>query len=102
MTATTRLAYFHVADLQVPISCAGAAVYPGDVLVGDADGVLVVPRSLAALIARRLAREQGDSRRDIHGRIAGASNSGASTRPMRRPWTSTAHPRPRDEVMGPR
>jgi regulator of RNase E activity RraA len=30
--------------------CAGVAVYPGDVLVGDRDGVVVVPRSLAAEI----------------------------------------------------
>ncbi|MFI1337754.1 ribonuclease activity regulator RraA [Streptomyces sp. NPDC020845] len=50
-TATTRPAAFHVADLNVPIACAGVAVYPGDVLVGDRDGVIVVPRSLAAEIA---------------------------------------------------
>jgi regulator of RNase E activity RraA len=40
-----------VADLQVPIGCAGVAVYPGDVLVGDRDGVLVIPRHLAAEVA---------------------------------------------------
>jgi regulator of RNase E activity RraA len=51
VTITTRAAWHHVADLQVPIGCAGVAVYPGDVLVADRDGVLVVPRSLAADIA---------------------------------------------------
>jgi regulator of RNase E activity RraA len=51
VTATTRLSYFHVADLQRPIGCAGVAVYPGDVLVGDHDGVIVVPRYLAPKIA---------------------------------------------------
>lgn len=51
VTATTRPASFHVADLDVPIGCAGVAVYPGDILVGDRDGVIVVPRSLAAEIA---------------------------------------------------
>ena len=51
VTITTRAAYHHVADLQVPIGCAGVAVYPGDVLVGDRDGVVVVPRALAAEIA---------------------------------------------------
>jgi len=51
VTITTRAAWHHVADLQVPIACAGVAVYPGDVLVGDRDGVVVVPRSLAADIA---------------------------------------------------
>jgi regulator of RNase E activity RraA len=51
ITATTRPASFHVADLQVPIGCAGVAVYPGDILVGDRDGIVVVPRSLAAGLA---------------------------------------------------
>jgi regulator of RNase E activity RraA len=37
----------------VPIGCAGVAVYPGDVLVGDRDGVLVIPRELAAEIAEQ-------------------------------------------------
>lgn len=51
VTITTRAAWHHVADLQVPIGCAGVAVYPGDVLVGDRDGIVVVPRALAAEIA---------------------------------------------------
>ncbi|MEQ3553499.1 ribonuclease activity regulator RraA [Pseudonocardia nematodicida] len=51
ITATTRPASFHVADLQVPIGCAGVAVYPGDILVGDRDGIIVVPRAIAAEIA---------------------------------------------------
>lgn len=51
ITATTRLTSFHVADLQVPIGCAGVAVYPGDIIVGDADGVIVIPRHIASEIA---------------------------------------------------
>src|SRR3954453_10314983 len=51
ITITTRAAWRHVADLQVPISCAGVAVYPGDVLVADRDGIVVVPRSWAAELA---------------------------------------------------
>jgi regulator of RNase E activity RraA len=51
VTITTRAAFHHVADLQVPIGCAGVAVYPGDVLVGDRDGVVVIPRAIAAEIA---------------------------------------------------
>ena len=38
VTITTRAAQHHVADLNVPIGCAGVAVYPGDVLIGDRDG----------------------------------------------------------------
>ncbi|WP_307841494.1 ribonuclease activity regulator RraA [Streptomyces endocoffeicus] len=52
ITATTRPAAFHVADLNAPIACADVAVYPGDILVGDRDGVIVVPRALAAEIAQ--------------------------------------------------
>lgn len=51
ITATTRLSFHHVADLQVPISCAGVAVYPGDVIHGDADNVCVIPAHLAAELA---------------------------------------------------
>jgi regulator of RNase E activity RraA len=52
VTITTRAAWHHVADLGVPIGCAGVAVYPGDVVVADRDGVVVVPRRLAAEIAQ--------------------------------------------------
>jgi regulator of RNase E activity RraA len=53
VTITARAAWHHVADLQMPIGCAGVAVYPGDVLVADRDGIIVVPRSLAAEIAEQ-------------------------------------------------
>jgi regulator of RNase E activity RraA len=49
--ATTNLALHHAADLQVPIGCAEVAVYPGDVIVGDEDGVVCIPRELAAEVA---------------------------------------------------
>lgn len=48
VVASTRLSTHHAADLNVPISCAGVAVYPGDILVGDGDGITVVPRAMAA------------------------------------------------------
>ena len=51
VTATTRLSFHHVADLNVPVSCAGVAVYPGDVIHGDADNITVVPSQLAAELA---------------------------------------------------
>jgi regulator of RNase E activity RraA len=59
VTITTRAAYHHVADVQVPIGCAGVAVYPGDILVGDRDGVIVIPRAIAEEIAQpSLEQEQ--------------------------------------------
>ena len=50
-SAPTNLTKHHAVDIDVPISCGGVAVYPGDVMVGDADGVMVIPRNLAAEIA---------------------------------------------------
>ena len=38
-------------DLDLPVACGGALVNPGDVLVGDQDGVLVIPRELADEVA---------------------------------------------------
>jgi regulator of RNase E activity RraA len=38
-------------DANVPIACGGVPVYPGDVMVGDQDGVVVIPRHLAAEVA---------------------------------------------------
>lgn len=51
VTNTTRLAYHHVADLQVPIGCAGVAVYPGDVIHGDGENITVIPAAMAAEMA---------------------------------------------------
>jgi len=38
-------------ETNVPISCAGVLVVPGDVLVGDAEGVVVVPAAMAEEVA---------------------------------------------------
>lgn len=41
----------HPIALDEPVGCAGVAVYPGDVLVGDRDGVAVIPYHLVAEVA---------------------------------------------------
>ena len=40
------------AELNVPIGCADVAVYPGDIIVGDAEGVVVIPARMASRIAQ--------------------------------------------------
>lgn len=40
-------------EINVPVSCAGMAVLPGDLIVGDADGVIAVPAADAAEILQR-------------------------------------------------
>ena len=41
----------HPVELNGPIGCAGVAVYPGDVVVGDGEGVVVIPRHLVEEVA---------------------------------------------------
>ena len=57
--APISLTHQHAVDFNVPIACGGVAVYPGDVIVGDAEAVIVVPRHLADEVATdALAQEQ--------------------------------------------
>jgi regulator of RNase E activity RraA len=48
----------HAVDLQVPIACGDVAIFPGDILVGDGEGVVVVPRHLAGEVARDSAEQE--------------------------------------------
>jgi regulator of RNase E activity RraA len=48
----------HAVDLDQPIGCGDVAVFPGDVLVGDAEGVVVIPRHLADEVARDAAEQE--------------------------------------------
>jgi len=38
-------------DINVPIGCGDVAVWPGDVVVGDAEGVIVIPAAMADEVA---------------------------------------------------
>lgn len=50
-SAPTNLTLHEALDLNVPISCGDAPVFPGDVMLGDGDGVMVIPAYLADEIA---------------------------------------------------
>lgn len=50
-SAPTNLTLHQAIDINVPIGCGDAPVFPGDVIVGDNDGVIVIPAHLADEIA---------------------------------------------------
>ena len=50
-SAPTNLIKHHAVDLNLPIGCGGVPVYPGDIMVGDAAGVVVIPHEIAEAIA---------------------------------------------------
>jgi regulator of RNase E activity RraA len=55
---TLNLARHHAVDIGAPIGCGGAPVFPGDVVVGDEEAVVVLPRHLAAEVARDAAEQE--------------------------------------------
>jgi regulator of RNase E activity RraA len=50
-SAPTNLTLHQALDINVPIGCGDAPVWPGDVVVGDAEGVVVIPAQIADEIA---------------------------------------------------
>jgi len=103
ITATTRLSYHHVADLQVPIGCAGVAVYPGDVIHGDGDNISVIPAHCAEEMAN-LCEAQDDLEAYLALRVqAGEALWGLyppspATREQHKAWVAAG--RPADQLSG--
>ena len=54
-SAPTNLTLNQAIDINVPIGCGDAPVWPGDVIVGDTDGVIVIPAGIAGEIAAEAA-----------------------------------------------
>lgn len=71
-SAPTNLIKHHAIDMNLPIGCGGVAVYPGDIIVGDIDGVVVLPRYLVEEVAVAAA-EQEHMEEFILLRIAGGA-----------------------------
>ena len=70
-------------DVQLPIACGNVLVYPGDLLVGDDDGVVVCPQALAEDVVHQAVAieveeeftreliEEGANIVDVHGTLYG-------------------------------
>lgn len=57
-SAPLNIVRHHAVEIDAPIACGGVAVYPGDILVGDGDGVVVLPAHLADEVARDAAAQE--------------------------------------------
>jgi regulator of RNase E activity RraA len=54
-SSPTNLTLHEALDLNVPIGCGDVAVFPGDIMVGDDDSVIVIPREIAGEVADEAA-----------------------------------------------
>jgi len=71
-SAPLNLLQHHAIDLNVPIGCGGVPVYPDDVVVGDDEGVVVIPQHLADEVA-----EQGEEQEKMEAFILERVQGGA-------------------------
>lgn len=71
-------------DVDLTISCGGATVQPGDIIVGDADGILVIPPALAEEVAADALVQEAEEAY-IAGMVA-AGHSVDGLYPMNEHW----------------
>jgi 4-hydroxy-4-methyl-2-oxoglutarate aldolase len=67
-----RIGRNEVVDVQRPVVVGGVLVHPGDVVVGDSDGVVVVPRRVAVRVGQIAYQELADDilgRRELYERL---------------------------------
>ena len=63
-------------DLDVPVACAGVLVIPGDIVVGDGEGAVVIPAALVEEVARDAAVQEEEEAFAIERVAAGESSVG--------------------------
>jgi regulator of RNase E activity RraA len=71
--ATTSFAIHHPIEMNTPIGCAGVLVMPGDVMVGDGEGVVAIPAKVAEEVAHD-AFEQEQLEEFIQTKVAGGAS----------------------------
>ncbi len=71
--APPSYASMSAADAQIPIGCGGVAVFPGDIVIGDADGVVILPAAIAQEVARN-AVEQDQLEAYVRMRVEGGDS----------------------------
>ncbi|MFB5189572.1 ribonuclease activity regulator RraA [Alicyclobacillus fastidiosus] len=81
---TTSSVVHHPVDFQIPIACGGVMVQPGDLIVGDDEGVVVIPAHVAEEVVNRC-----HERDLLEGWIQEKVASGASIRGLYPPDEST-------------
>jgi regulator of RNase E activity RraA len=91
-SAPTNLIHHHCVDLQMPIACGGVGIFPGDIMVGDGEGIVCIPAHIADEVAAE-AFEQTVFEDFVEERVAaGATIVGlypmtdASNRPLFEAW----------------
>jgi len=66
---------WNVVDMQIPVVCGGVLVRPGDFIVGDADGVVVVPKGIATEVLAE-AEKTVEVETEIRGRVRAGEKVG--------------------------
>ena len=105
-SAPTNLTLHQAIEINGPIGCGDAPVFPGDVIVGDADGVIVIPAALADEISLE-AIEMRDFEDFVQEQVrGGASIIGLYPATDRRnlelfaKWQADGRPRPNNRSPG--
>lgn len=84
----------HPVDVGLPIGCAGVLVLPGDTIVGDAEGVVVIPAAVVEAVALDALRQE-----QLEGYLLELVEQGASIMGVYPPSETTLHTFQRDRHL---